>query len=134
VNVDEAGFSIHTDAKTGEVTVTLRQLFNEAEVKALLAKAGVPTAFHNSTLPASAPARLRCCARGRGRAHRSGSVISKPHFEAARRGHHDLPVEDARRLRPRHLIYVTIGTGDAVGHSGREPTLLSGEPTGCVLS
>lgn len=41
VNVDEAGFSVHTDAATGTVTVTINQLFDPAGLTAILAKAGV---------------------------------------------------------------------------------------------
>jgi hypothetical protein len=46
VNVDEASFSVHTNAKTGIVTVTLRQFFDEDELKPILAKAGVRAVFN----------------------------------------------------------------------------------------
>lgn len=45
LNVDNAGFSVHTDSKTGYITVTLRQWFNEDELKQILAKAGIRTVF-----------------------------------------------------------------------------------------
>ena len=131
VNVDEAGFSIHTDAKTGEVTVTLRQLFNEAEVKALLAKAGVPTAFRNTTLPASAPATpYSACTWTGARALNPGSVISNPHQDGD-----DVVITIYPSKMPAGsvlgLIYGTLGEGESAGHS-LGTTLLSGEPTGCA--
>ena len=131
VNVDEAGFSIHTDAKTGEVTVTLRQLFNEAEVKALLAKAGVRTAFRNTTLPASAPATpYSACTWTGAHALNPGSVISNPHQDG-----NDMVVTIYPSKMPAGsvlgLIYGTLGEGESAGHS-LGTTLLSGEPTGCV--
>lgn len=46
VNVNEASFSVHTNAKTGIVTVTFRQLFDEDEVKVILAEAGVRAVFN----------------------------------------------------------------------------------------
>lgn len=45
VNVDEASFSVHTDAKTGIITVTVRQFLNEDELKQVLAEAGVRAQF-----------------------------------------------------------------------------------------
>jgi hypothetical protein len=133
VNVDEAGFSIHTDAKTGEVTVTLRQLFNESQVKALLAKAGVRAAFHNTTQPASAPATpYGACTWTGARTLESGSAISEPY-----KGGSDLVIAIYPSKMPAGsvlgFLYGTIGSGKAVGHSVGW-TLLSGEPTGCVAS
>lgn len=49
VNVDEASFSVHTDAANGTVTVTIKQLFNASELRTILAKAGIPAAFHELT-------------------------------------------------------------------------------------
>jgi hypothetical protein len=46
VNVDEAAFSIHTDAQSGVVTLTIRELFDESQLKQLLAEAGIPAVFH----------------------------------------------------------------------------------------
>ena len=50
VNVDNAAFSVHTDAKTGKVTVTVSQLVEENELKQVLAKAGIRAFFSSSTL------------------------------------------------------------------------------------
>ena len=49
VNVDNAAFSVHTDAKTGKVTLTFRQLADESELEQILAKAGIRAAFHTAT-------------------------------------------------------------------------------------
>ena len=131
VNVDEAGFSIHTDAKTGEVTVTVRQLFDETELQALLAKAGVPTAIHNVALPAGTPvAAAPACAWTGARTLDSGSVISLPHLDGS---------ESVITISPAKmpagsvlgLLYSTIGSGQADARM-MQTTLLSGEPTGCV--
>jgi hypothetical protein len=46
VNVDEASFSVHTDAKTGLVTITFRQLFDEDALEPVLAEAGVRAVFN----------------------------------------------------------------------------------------
>ena len=52
VNVDEAGFSVHTDAKTGKVTVTLDgdELTNPSLLKQVLAKAGIPSLIRADTI------------------------------------------------------------------------------------
>jgi hypothetical protein len=50
VNVDNAAFSVHTDAKTGNVTVTIRQFIDEGELKQALAKAGIRTVFDSVTV------------------------------------------------------------------------------------
>jgi hypothetical protein len=43
VNVSNAAFSVQTDAKTGIITVTERQLFDPKQMQAALTKAGVRT-------------------------------------------------------------------------------------------
>lgn len=50
VNVDNAAFSVHTDAKTGKVTVTLKQTVDEGELQQILAKAGIRTYFSATTV------------------------------------------------------------------------------------
>ena len=131
VNVDEAGFSIHTDAKTGEVTVSLSRLFNESEVKALLAEAGVPAVFHNITQPANTPATPREACTWTG-AHTldPGTAISSPYMDGS-----DVIIAIYPSKMPAGsvlgLLYDTFGSGKAAAHSVGW-TLLSGEPTGCV--
>ena len=45
VNVDNASFSVHTNAKTGLVTVTVRQFEDEDYFKQVLAEAGIRAIF-----------------------------------------------------------------------------------------
>jgi len=49
VNVDNAAFSVHTDAKSRKVTVTVWQLVDENELKQVLAKASIRALFSSST-------------------------------------------------------------------------------------
>ncbi|MFC1403429.1 MULTISPECIES: hypothetical protein [Streptacidiphilus] len=133
VNVDEAGFSVHTDAKTGEVTVTLHQLFDESELQALLAKAGVPTAFHNTTLPAGTPVspHAACTWTGAQVLH-PGDVISSPRQD----GNDAVITIDPSKMPARSVLglaYATIGQGNTAARAIRT-TLLSGEPTGCTTT
>jgi hypothetical protein len=134
VNVDEAGFSIHTDAKTGEVTVTINQIFDESALKTLLTKAGVRTAFHNTTLPATTPASPSNICKWTGvRTLDSGDVISNLHFAGK-----DTSITIYPAKMPAGSVlaiqYITLGTGKGVARGFSEPMLLSGEPTGCVMS
>lgn len=46
VNVDEASFSVHTNARTGAVTVTILEYFHEDELKQILAEAGIRAVFN----------------------------------------------------------------------------------------
>ena len=142
VNVDEAGFSIHTDVKTGGVTLRLSQIFDEAAVKALLAKAGVPAVFHNAVLSASLgamPAKsvgatpVNECTWTGVRTLDSGDVVSILHPDST-----DMALTIYPAKMPADSViglqYATIGTAGKV-EAGfvSAPTLLSGEPTGCVF-
>ena len=60
VNVDEAAFSVHTDTKTGVVTVTIRELFDQNQLRQLLAKAGIPAVFGQVKASESAKAKSPC--------------------------------------------------------------------------
>lgn len=51
VNVDNAAFSVHTNARTGKITVTVWQLADENELEQVLAKAGVHAFFYAPTRP-----------------------------------------------------------------------------------
>jgi hypothetical protein len=147
VNVDEAGFSIHTDVQTGAVTVSTFQLFDGAELKALLAEAGVPAAFHDITYPAGTsvwwnggglpdtglpsgaivePEML--CEWTGVRTLDSGNVISQPRQDGAVAVitiyPSRMPAGSVLGIR-----YVTVGSAASNVIS---TTLLSGQPTGCV--
>ncbi|HET9170802.1 MAG TPA: hypothetical protein VFN97_15300 [Actinospica sp.] len=50
VNVDEAAFSVHTDASSGVVTITIREFFDENEFKQILARAGITAVFHDENV------------------------------------------------------------------------------------
>lgn len=129
VNVDEAGFSIHTDAKSGEVTVTLRQLFDESELQVLLAKAGVPTAFHDITLPAGTPVTPHAACTWTGaRVLDPASVISNLHRTEAVITIYPSKMPAGSVLG---LIYTT-SEEDKSETTSVGTTLLSGQPTGCV--
>jgi hypothetical protein len=52
VNVDEAAFSIHTDAQSGVVTLTMRQFLDESQVTKLLADAGIPAVVYSERVNA----------------------------------------------------------------------------------
>jgi hypothetical protein len=133
VNVDEAGFSIHTDAKTGEVTVTFLQLFNETEVKALLAKAGVPTTFYDITLPST----TRISAQGPcqwtgARVLDGGGIIDQPHQDG---GAAVITIYPSKMPAGSVLGFrygTFMGTDGKVAFRSVGTSLLSGEPTGCV--
>lgn len=48
MNVDEASFSVHTDAKTGDIAITFHQLFHDEDgLKKTLAEAGVPVVVNS---------------------------------------------------------------------------------------
>ncbi|MBR7829426.1 hypothetical protein KDK95_24175 [Actinospica sp. MGRD01-02] len=47
VNVDEAAFSVHTNATTGVMTITIRDFHDENLLKQTLADAGIPAVFHS---------------------------------------------------------------------------------------
>ena len=148
VNVDEAGFSIHTDARTGAVTVTVSQLFNEAEMKALLAEAGVPAVFNSSTLPSGTTmwwdeSGLPTTALPKGAAVEPAMLCTWTGVSTLDSGNvivNQRPVHDGDTIFTIYpskmpagavlgLRYVT--TADHKG-SGISTTLLSGQPTGCV--
>jgi hypothetical protein len=61
VNVDNAGFSVHTDATTGKVQFTLRQSIDADELKQILARAGVRTYFYTTTVKSGGPVPMIAC-------------------------------------------------------------------------
>ena len=54
VNVDNAAFSVHTDAKTGRVTVTLREFVDQDALKQILATAGIRAYFASTVVSPNA--------------------------------------------------------------------------------
>lgn len=61
LNVDNAGFSVHTDAASGRVTVTIKQIFDENELKTILAKAGIRAYFASRAPDYDAGGAKRSC-------------------------------------------------------------------------
>jgi hypothetical protein len=131
VNVDEAGFSVHTDAQTGTVTVALRQLFDEAQLKAILAEAGVHTVFH--TAASSRASFMPPCTWTGVHQSDANDVVGPPHV---------VDNEAVLTIYPSKMpagsvlgfsLYTLTGSNGKVNGMMVTPTLLSGEPTGCVI-
>lgn len=133
VNVDNAAFSVHTDTKTGKITVTIRQFSDEDELKRILAKAGVRTVFASET-------------GGLGKVITSctwpGATILNSHdevlYSARTEGHHPDPgapdvfvVDPARMPAGSVLAFDYVNAGKARPGLAIVMALLSGEPTGC---
>lgn len=51
INVDNAAFSVHTDAKTGYLTVTMRQFTDPTALEAILNKAGIRADIQVAQVP-----------------------------------------------------------------------------------
>lgn len=138
VNVDDAAFSVHTDAKTGLVTVTVRELQDQDKLKQILAQAGVSSVFHSDTFTpvVGKPFKPFCTWTG-AKALRSSKVITKqaPVVMVIS----TITIDPAAMPAGSVLAfdYVTIKdtgpTSTRVVATGPEVlyTLLSGQPTGC---
>lgn len=117
VNVDKAAFSIHTDATTGKVTITFRQIFDENEVKQILANAGIRAIFASQT---------GCTWPGTTKLN-PYDVLPMTAKQARERTF----VIDPSKMPKGSVIafdYETIGKGSIVAVSNN---LLAGEPSGC---
>jgi hypothetical protein len=132
VNVDEAAFSVHTNAQTGVVTVDIRELFNQSELAHVLAEAGVRVAFHDTTLTTGAPViKSPGCWTG-------ASVLNADKVLIRDADKADTAFEINRGAMPHgSVIGIDYITGRA-SNSGSDAVegvtaqLLSGMPTGCV--
>lgn len=114
VNVDEASFSVHTDAKTGIVTVTLRQFFDEDELEPILAKAGIRAVFNP-----------RCEGPGIKDLNLLGSGISGGVIQ----GSHVITI-DPSKMPSGSVLDFSYSPGPYAPYKGMGVGLLSGEPTG----
>ena len=144
VNVDEAGFSVHTDAANGTVTVDIKQLFNASELRTVLAKAGIPAAFHDltttnhelTTTKDAASNSLPCDWTGATRlpADQADQVYGIPvgHGPAV------FTIHPAKMPAGSVLAFayarMTSPNGAQTLAMEVAPALLSGEPTGCVAN
>ena len=144
VNVDNAAFSVHTDAKTGQITMTFRQFYDESELKQVLAEAGINAVFQDTSVPSPVITSALsgfpvnpCTWMGVQRLDSSG-VLGEP-----REVNGTIVITLNPAKMPRGSVlgfeYLTYRTafGGRDGNYGSTdvvvPALLSGEPTGCVL-
>ena len=131
VNVDEAAFSVHTDAKTGKVTVTIRQFIDEGELKQILAKAGIRTVFDSVTVHPNAdgvvPARP-CTWTGA-----TPVQVASPGGLPATAGEHDTIIIDPSKMPSGSVLaFVYENIANVSDSTSVGLQLLSGEPTGCA--
>jgi hypothetical protein len=133
VNVDNAAFSIHTDTKTGKVTVTIRQYIDEGELKQVLAKAGIRTVFDSVTVSQSnykvSPVQA-CTWTGATPVPNSSDVVTVTLTEP-----HTVTIDPSKMPSGSVLafLYEHIVIAGA-GANGVATQLLSGEPTGCTAN
>jgi len=121
LNVDNVAFSVHTDAASGKVTVTIRQMFDENELKAILAKAGVRAYFASQTPDASGTVRWFCSWPGTRNLNEKDVLSSTSKSQTF--------VIDPSKMPSGSVLafdYHPIGKRAAV-----TAQLLSGEPSGC---
>jgi len=137
VNVDEAGFSVHTDAAHGTVVVTLKQLFDASELRAVLAKAGIPAAFHElasakDVATASSPCDWT------GTATLPSNLTDQVLDTTAGHDPTVFTIHPARMPAGSVLAFayaqLTSSNGGKPSGMGVAASLLSGEPTGCVAN
>ncbi|MBR7838428.1 hypothetical protein KDL01_34490 [Actinospica durhamensis] len=139
VNVDNAAFSVHTDAKTGKVMVTFWQLGDQSELEQILAKAGVRTVFHSTTvtLPPGTidvgPHLPGLCTWLGATELDTSSVLTRPTSASDNSFTIDpskMPSGSVLAFKFEHLV---DRTGKSYGtYIG--PELLSNQPTGCASS
>lgn len=131
VNVDEAAFSVHTNAKTGVVTVDIRELVDESELEHVLAEAGVPAVFHDTTMPDGTVVSpdMGCTWTG-------ASVLDADKVLIIHASKSETVFEINRGAMPHGSVvgfdYITEHAPRGLAMHGVSPRLLSGMPTGCV--
>jgi hypothetical protein len=141
VNVDEAGFSVHTDAANGTVTVNIKQLFNASELRTILAKAGIPAAFHelsttNPELTTKKDVSSSAPCNWTGAARLPVSQADQVYGIPVGHGPAAFTIHPAKMPAGSVLAFayeqITSVNGAQTLAMGVAPALLSGEPTGCV--
>lgn len=122
VNVDKAAFSVHTDATTGNVTITIRQVLDENELKSILAKAGIHAIFAPETihLGEGQPTSAACTWPGATALPTLGVFIND--------GGNSMTIVRSKLPSGAVLAYQYYTVGDGTITTS---TLLSNEPTGC---
>ncbi|HTJ67041.1 MAG TPA: hypothetical protein VL551_05880 [Actinospica sp.] len=125
VNVDEAAFSVHTDASSGVVTITIRELADENRLKSVLADAGVPAVFHEERIPEDIMDIRFCTWTG-------ASVIDPGKVLTHQSAGADAVFTIVPSAMPRgSVLAFNFATHTAAGHV-TSAALLSNTPTGCV--
>jgi hypothetical protein len=124
LNVDNAAFSVHTDAKTGKVTVTIRQFKDEDELKQILATAGIRTDFvsvHLSKLRYGAQVPCRWT---------GATTLNDP--EVFGDFGDSITIDPSKMPSGSVLAFQYFDVADKPTGLFPPITLLSGEPTGCI--
>jgi hypothetical protein len=126
MNVDNAAFSVHTDAKTGLVTVTFRQLNDPSELQTLLQQAGVPISLMVEPFSTSAPV----CT-WTGATVVTSRAVSDPAQAGDSMGGTAALTFDPARL-PRNGVIGVLYFEQDEQVVGMHLAVLSNRPTGCV--
>lgn len=126
MNVDNAAFSVHTDVKTGLVTVTFRQLNDPSELQTLLSRAGVPVSLIVEPFSTSAP----MCT-WTGAAVVTSKAVSDPALNGESMGGTAAITFDPALLPKNGVVGVLYFEQDEQV-VGMHMAVLSNRPTGCV--
>lgn len=132
VNMDNAAFSVHTDAKTGRVTITLRQFEDVDELEQLLAKAGIRSYFHSFTvqpLPDGSVPMAGC--KPLGVTALDPSDLTAVLYPTPAAPKNSFTVDPSKMPKGSVLGISFAYIGHVGGTAEVSMGLLSGEPTGC---
>jgi hypothetical protein len=134
VNVDNAAFSVHTDAKTGKVTVTIRQFNDEGELKQILAKAGIRTVFDSVTVHPNADGAVPaqpCTWTGAAPAPVGYAVDD---LLATAGKHETIIIHPSKMPSGSVLAFLYVHNANDADANWVGMEVLSGEPTGCTAN
>ncbi|MBR7832678.1 hypothetical protein KDL01_05370 [Actinospica durhamensis] len=132
INVDTASYSVHTDPKTGYVTISLWRQGGADELRKVLADGGIASYFYFATVT-PVPGKLSCTWIG-GKEENSRSAFVSVEMDAT-----SITVDPAKMPPGSAVVFQSLqftpsatGPGySGVAESGRF-ALLSAEPTGCA--
>ena len=133
VNVDNAAFSVHTDTKTGKVTVTLKQFIDESELQPILVEAGIRSYFYTGTVtqhPHQAVPFLSCTPVG-------ATFLTPPDnfstiFPTPASPGTTITIDPSKMPSGSVLDFTFENIANDPGASTVNVRLLSGEPTSCT--
>ncbi len=132
INVDNAAFSVHTDAKTGFVTISLSQPAGADELRKVLADGGIASYFHFATVT-PVPGKLFCTWIG-AKEENTRSVFVSVEVQVSTITIDPAKMPPGSALGLENLQFTTAANGP--GYSGvrisSKFALLSAEPTGCA--